>query len=67
MTGPANGAGAETRVSEAESPTVRTDEQEVAGGRTASTPVTLLLGVVLVLACLVAIVLAIVILAYVMA
>lgn len=67
MTGPSNGAGAETRVPEAESPTARTGEQEVAGGRTASTPVTALLGVILAVACLVAVALAIVILAYVVA
>lgn len=67
MTGPANGAGAEKRVPDAESPTARTGEQEVAGGRTASTPVTVLLGVILAVACLVALVLAIVIIAYVAA
>ena len=67
MSRPANVAATEAGVPEAESPTARTGEQEVAGGRTASTPVTVLLGVILAVACLVALVLAFVIIAYVTA
>jgi hypothetical protein len=67
MSRPANGAASEPSVPEAESPTARTGEQEAAGGRTASTPVTVLLGVILAVGCLVALVLALVIVAYVTA
>jgi len=51
------------RVPEAESPVARTEEQEVASGRTASTPVALLGSVVFLIACAVAIVLILVVLA----
>jgi hypothetical protein len=39
------------RVPEAESPLARSEEQEVAGGRTASTPVAVLGSVVFLIAC----------------
>jgi hypothetical protein len=50
-------------VPEAESPTARSEEQEVAGGRTASTPFALLGSVVFLTACAVAVVLGVVALA----
>jgi hypothetical protein len=64
MSRPADSAGDEPdRVPEAESPNVRTTEQEVAAGRTASTPVALLGSVVFLVGCAVAIVLGLVVLA----
>jgi hypothetical protein len=51
------------RVPEAESPPSRTEEQEVASGRTASTPVAVLGSVVFLIACAVVLVLALVVLA----
>jgi hypothetical protein len=51
------------RVPEAESPTSRTEEQEVASGRTASTPVAVLGSIVFLVACAVVLVLALVVLA----
>jgi hypothetical protein len=51
------------RVPEAESPPSRTEEQEVASGRTASTPVAVLGSVVFLVACAVVLVLALVVLA----
>ena len=67
MTGPADSGGAHARVPEAESPTSRTDEQEIASGRTAATPVAALATVIAVVAVAVAIVAAIVGLAIVLA
>ena len=55
------------RVPEAESPGARTEEQEVAGGRTASTPFAVLGSVIFLVAIAVGIVLAIVVLAFVLA
>ena len=63
----AGGAGERDRVPDAESPAARTDEQETASGRTASTPVAVLSSVVVVIAALVLLVLALVVLAYVLA
>jgi hypothetical protein len=54
-------------VPEAESPDARTDEQEVASGRTAATPVAVLSSVIVVVGALVLVVLAIVVVAYVLA
>lgn len=67
MNRPAASAGERRRVPEAESPAARTDEQEVASGRTAATPVAVLSSVILVVAALVLVVLAIVVVAYVLA
>jgi hypothetical protein len=67
MSRPADSAGSPERVPEAESPTARTDEQEVASGRTASTPVAILGSVVFLVACCVAVVLALVVLAFFLA
>jgi hypothetical protein len=64
---PATSADERGRVPEAESPPARTDEQEVASGRTAGTPVAVLGTVIVVLAVLVLAVLAIVVVAYVIA
>jgi hypothetical protein len=52
------------RVPEAESPTARTDEQEVASGRTASTPVAVLANLVLGIGLLVVVALSLAVLAY---
>lgn len=51
------------RKPEAEEPTARDVEQEVASGRTAATPVGVLLGVAVTVACLVLVVLVLVVLA----
>jgi hypothetical protein len=51
------------RVPEAESPPSRTEEQEVASGRTASTPVAVLGSVFFLIGCAVVLVLALVVLA----
>ena len=51
------------RVPEAESPPSRTEEQEVASGRTASTPVAVLGSVFFLVACAVVLVVALVVLA----
>ena len=51
------------RVPEAESPEARTDEQEIAAGRTAATPFFALGSVIFVIACAVLVVLAIVVVA----
>jgi hypothetical protein len=48
---------------EAEEPEARDVEQEVAGGRTAATPVGVLIGVIVAVACLVVVVLVLVVLA----
>ena len=55
------------RVPEAESPTVRSAEQETAAGRTASTPVALLGTVIGIVAAAVVLVLALVVLGFVLA
>jgi hypothetical protein len=60
-------AGRPARVPEAESPTTRSAEQEVAAGRTSATPAALLGSVVTVIAVAVVVVLAIVVLAYALA
>ncbi|MGH3134510.1 MAG: hypothetical protein ACRDNY_12375 [Gaiellaceae bacterium] len=64
MSRPADTSGERTGVPEAESATARTDEQEVAAGRTASTPVAVLGSVAFLIACAVALVLGLVVLAY---
>jgi hypothetical protein len=51
------------REPEAEEPEARDVEQEVAGGRTAATPVGVLIGVIVAVACLVVVVLVLVVLA----
>jgi hypothetical protein len=55
------------RVPEAESPPARTEEQEVAGGRTASTPFAVLGSVAFLVGCLVALALALAVLAFYLA
>ena len=60
-------AGLESDAPEAESPEVRTGEQEVASGRAASTPVTVLGGVVGVIALAVGVVLVLVVVGYLLA
>lgn len=60
-------SGMETAPPQAESPEVRTGEQEVAAGRTASTPVAVLGGVVGVVALAVGVVLVLVAVAYALA
>lgn len=67
MSRPADSAGTPARVPEAESPTPRTGEQEVASGRTASTPVALIGTVVAIVAAAVLGVAALVVLVYVLA
>jgi hypothetical protein len=67
MNRPADSAGSRERVPEAESPTARTDEQEVASGRTASTPFAVLGSVIFLIACLFAIVLVLVVVAFLLA
>ncbi|MBA3434720.1 MAG: hypothetical protein H0U08_11590 [Actinobacteria bacterium] len=52
---------------EAESPDARTEEQEVAAGRTAATPFAALGGLVVIIACAVAVMLALVVLAFYLA
>jgi hypothetical protein len=64
---PAASGGERSRVPEAESPAARSDEQEVASGRTAATPVAVLTSTILVIAALVLVVLAIVVVAYLLA
>jgi hypothetical protein len=64
---PADSGGEPSRVPEAESPAARTEEQEVAAGRTASTPFALLGSVVFLVACVVAVVLGLVSLAFYLA
>ncbi len=54
-------------VPEAESPDARTEEQEVAAGRTAATPFAALGGLVVIIACAVAVMLALVVLAFYLA
>jgi hypothetical protein len=56
-----------SRAPEAERPAARTEEQEVAGGRTASTPVGVLGSVIFVVAVAVLVVLAIAVVAYLLA
>lgn len=56
-----------TSVPEAESSDARTEEQEVAAGRTAATPVAMLGSVVFIVGCAVAVVLGIVVLAFYLA
>jgi len=63
----ADSEGRPTRVPEAESPTARSAEQEVAAGRTAATPAALLGSVITVIAAAVVVVLAIVVLAFALA
>lgn len=60
-------AGLESDAPEAESPEVRTGEQEVASGRTASTPVTVLGGVIGVIALAVGVLLILVAVGYALA
>ena len=67
MNRPADSAGSRERVPEAESQTARTDEQEVASGRTASTPFAVLGSVIFLIACLFAIVLVLVVVAFLLA
>lgn len=64
---PADSAGRPARVPEAESPTARTDEQEVASGRTAATPVAVIGTVGAIVAAAVLVVAAAVVLVYVLA
>ena len=52
---------------EAERPDARTEEQEVAAGRTAATPVAMLGGLVVIIACAVVVVLGLVVLAFYLA
>ena len=66
MSHPADG-GEPAHAPEAESPNVRTEEQEVAAGRTAGTPVAMLGCLVVVIGCAVAVVLALVVLAFYLA
>lgn len=63
MVDPAESDGVPARVPEAESPDARTEEQEVAAGRIAATPFVALGSVVLLIACTVAVVVGIVVLA----
>ena len=63
---PVHTAAETNRIPEAESPSARTEEQETASGRTASTPASVLLRVIGAIASLVAVVLALVVLAYVL-
>jgi hypothetical protein len=63
MSRPADSAGERTRVPEAEQPAARTEEQEVAGGRTASTPFAALGSVFFLVAVVVAVVVGIAVLA----
>ena len=67
MTRATDQAGHRPHVPEVESPAARTEEQEVASGRTASTPVAVLGGVVGIVAAAVLVVLALIVLAYVLA
>lgn len=60
-------AGPHARVPEAESPTTRSDEQEVAAGRTASTPVAVIATVAAVIAVAVVLVAALVVLGFALA
>ena len=64
---PAESAGRRARVPEAESPTSRSQEQEVASGRTAATPVAVLGTVVAVIAAAVVVVAALVVVGFVLA
>jgi hypothetical protein len=63
MQAPADMTTSGGRKPEAEEPTARDVEQEVASGRTAATPVGVLLGVAVTVACLVLVVLVLVVLA----
>ena len=63
MNRPADRASEPTAVPEAESPDARSEEQEVAAGRTAATPFFALGGVAFVIACVVAVLIVIVVLA----
>ena len=63
MNRPASSAGEPTRVPEAEQPSTRTEEQEAAAGRTASTPFAVLGSVFFVVAALVVLVVGVVVLA----
>lgn len=67
MSQPADSAGEGTHVPEAERPDARTEEQEVAAGRTAATPVAMLGGLVVIIACAVVVVLGLVVLAFYLA
>jgi len=64
---PTRDAGTESTAPEAESPDARTTEQEIASGRTAATPVSVLGGVVGVVALAVVVVLILVVVAYALA
>jgi len=63
MNRPDDSASEPTTVPEAESPDARSKEQEVAAGRTASTPFFALGGVAFLIACVVAVLIVIVVLA----
>lgn len=63
MTRPESSTGEPASVPEAESPEVRTEEQELAAGRTAATPLFALGSVALLIACAVAVLIALVVLA----
>lgn len=67
MVGPAEHGGTHARVPEAETPAPRSGEQEVAGGRTAGTPVAVLGTVVAVVAAAVIVVAGLVVLGFVLA
>jgi hypothetical protein len=67
MSRPADSAGRLTRAPGAESPTARTEEQEVAAGRTAAVPVAVIGTVVAIVAAAVVVVLALVVLGFVLA
>lgn len=64
---PAESAGRRERVPEAESPTPRSHEQEVASGRTAATPVAVVGTVAAVIAAAVIVVTALVVVGFVLA
>jgi len=63
MNRPDDSASERTAVPEAESPDARSEEQEVAAGRTAATPLFALGGVAFLIACVVAVLIAVVVLA----
>lgn len=67
MSRPADRVTSQTRVPEAESPRARTEEQEVASGRTASTPAAAIATVLAVVAAVVVVVGALVVLAFALA
>lgn len=67
MSGRPDGQDESARAPHAESPDARTEEQEMAAGRTAATPVAALGGLVVLIGCAVAVMLALVVLAFYLA